>query len=83
MILIIEPKKQLDAEIKITGTFTKNGLIKNVSITFEQIENEFDVKKEIPISVKSDNLTKGTYTIMVSVESGEITQSIPIRLVMR
>ena len=83
MILIIEPKKQLDAEIKITGTFTKNGLIKNVSITFEQIENEFDVKKEIPILVKSDNLTKGTYTIMVSVESGEITQSIPIRLVMR
>ena len=83
MILTIEPKKQLDAEIKITGTFTKNGLIKNVSITFEQIENEFDVKKEIPISVKSDNLTKGTYTIMVSVESGEITQSIPIRLVMR
>ena len=41
------------------------------------------VKKEIPILVKSDNLTKGTYTIMVSVESGEITQSIPIKLVMR
>ena len=80
---MIEPKKQLDVEIKITGTFSKNGSIKNVSITFEQIENEFDVKKEIPILVKSENLAKGTYTIMVSVESEEITQSIPIKLVMK
>ena len=41
------------------------------------------MKKEIPILIKSENLAMGTYTIMVSVESEEITQSIPIKLVMK
>ena len=71
------------ADIKSSGTFTINGLLENVSITFEQIDNEFDTIQEIPILIKAENLEVGIYTIMISVESQEITQSIPIRLIIK
>tara|TARA_B100000029_G_scaffold516569_1_gene631238 strand:- start:20310 stop:21728 length:1419 start_codon:yes stop_codon:yes gene_type:complete len=83
IILTIDPKKELNAEIKMTGTFNKNGVISNISITFDQIEKELNVKKEVPILIKPDNLSSGVYTIMISVESEEITQSIPIKLIMK
>jgi len=81
--LIIEPKDRIMANIKSSGTFTINGLLENVSITFEQIDSEFDTIQEIPILIKAENLEVGTYTIMISVESQEITQSIPIRLIIK
>jgi hypothetical protein len=81
--LIIEPKDMIMVDMRSSGTFTINGLLENVSITFEQIDNEFDTIQEIPILIKAENLDVGIYTIMISVESQEITQSIPIRLIIK
>ncbi len=81
--LIIEPENIIYAEIKISGTMTMNGILENVSLEFEQIKNEFDKTKSIPIILQTENLNSGIYTIMVSVESEEITQSIPVKLIIK
>lgn len=83
VILTIEPEKMIEVDIEVSGTFTGNGLLKNISITFEQIDNKFNTKQEIPIKIEPQNLDSGSYTIMLSVRNQEITQSIPVKLIIK
>ena len=50
-------------------------------MSFEPVEKFIENKYQNKVIIESQNLDPGIYTIMISVKSESITQSIPIRII--
>ena len=79
--ITIDPIKRIEIDIKSSGTFSNNGKLENISVSFEPVEKFIENKYQNRVIIESQNLDPGIYTIMISVKSESITQSIPIRII--
>ena len=79
--ITIDPIKRIEIDIKASGTFSNNGKLENISVSFGPVEKFIENKYQNKVIIESQNLDPGIYTIMISVKSETITQSIPIRII--